>query len=129
MASGTLLIAEDDGFLQEVLADFFAEADFDVLTADNGFEAILELNAESARIDAIVTDIQLGAGPSGWDVGRRARRIIPHVPIVYISGDSLHEWPTQGVPGSVCLAKPFAPSEIIAKITALLKNDPGIGAA
>jgi hypothetical protein len=32
------------------------------------------------------------------------------MPVVYITGDSTHDWSSKGVPDSVVIAKPFAPA-------------------
>ena len=34
---------------------------------------------------AIVTDIRLGHGPSGWEIARGAREQAPKIPVIYIS--------------------------------------------
>ena len=49
-----------------------------------------------------------------------ARELAPAMPIVYMSGDSTHEWASQGVPGSVMLAKPFAPAQLVTAVATLV---------
>ena len=65
-------------------------------------------------------DIRLGAGPDGWAVARRARELVPTMPVVYMSGDSSPEWSSKGVPNSLMVAKPFAPAQIITAVSTLL---------
>ena len=84
-------------------------ANFEVVAADNVRDALAELNADAVRFDAVITDIRLGSGANGWDIGRRARDLIPDMPIVYLSGDSGHDWRSMGVPNRVMIAKPFVP--------------------
>lgn len=70
----------------------------------------------------MVTDINLGAGAStGWAVGQHARELNPEMPIVYVTGDSAHEWPSPGVPHSVVLPKPFAPADLVVAMAGLRK--------
>ncbi len=78
----------------------------------NGNRAIAELDADAARFKAVVTDIRLGKGPDGWDVGRRARELVSDMSVVYVSGDSTHDWSSKGVPESVVILKPFAPTQL-----------------
>lgn len=71
-------------------------------------------------VRGLITDVDLGGGPSGWDVARHAREILPDIPVIYITGGSADEWSAQGVPGSILVAKPFAPAQIISAIASLL---------
>src|ERR1700712_1574832 len=96
-----LLLAEDDKPLQELVKEVLLEAGFAVVIASNGRQALAEIEAHKDQLTAVVTDIRLGEGPDGWDVGRRARLLSPYMPVVYISGDSINEWPLNGVSNSV----------------------------
>jgi hypothetical protein len=42
------------------------------------------------------------------------------MPIVYITGDSTHEWASKGVPDSVVLLKPFAPLQLSTAVSTLI---------
>jgi hypothetical protein len=44
------------------------------------------------------------------------------LPVVYMSGDSAHEWSANGVPESVILQKPFVLVQLITAITTLLNQ-------
>ena len=98
------------------------EAGFALVVATDGRQALAEIEADVARFRAVVTDIRLGQGPTGWDVARRAREILPEMPVVYVSGDSAHEWSAQGVPGSVMVQKPFVSAQIITALSTLLNQ-------
>ena len=108
-----------------MLEEELADAGFDLTTAADGQQALAELEADTARFRAVLTDIRLGQGPSGWDVARRAREIVAEMPVVYVSGDSAHEWAAQGVPNSVMVAKPFVPAQIITALATLLNQSGG----
>ena len=85
-----------------------------------GTKALAEFQAGASRFRAVITDIRLGAGPDGWAVARRARELVPNMPVVYMSGDSAPEWSSKGVPNSLMVAKPFAPAQIITAVSTLL---------
>jgi DNA-binding LytR/AlgR family response regulator len=68
----------------------------------------------------LVTDIRMGATPSGWDVAQQAREKFPALAVVYVTGDSITEWPSNGVPQSTVLQKPFASAELVAALANLL---------
>lgn len=115
-----LLLVEDDHTLQAVLEVALSEEGFEVVVSSSGTAAIHELDEGRTQFKAIVTDIRLGKGPNGWDVGRRAREVFSGIPVVYMSGDSAHEWSANGVPESVMLQKPFVIAQLITAVTNLL---------
>jgi DNA-binding response OmpR family regulator len=115
-----LLVVEDELHIQDLLKSALADAGFDVITACDGKQAIAELSTEAGRFKAVITDIRLGTGPDGWEVGRHARELVPDISVVYVTGDSGHAWPSRGVPGSVLVSKPFALAQIITAVSTLL---------
>ena len=117
-----LLLVEDDTNLQTVLEIALSENGFEVVVAGNGEEALAELDADGARFKGVVTDIRLGAGPTGWDIGHRAREVVSGIPVVYMSGDSSHEWSANGVPESVMLQKPFVIAQLTTALATLLNQ-------
>ena len=40
--------------------------------------------------------------------------------VLYVSGDSAHEWTARGVPNSAMVAKPFVDAQIITALATLL---------
>lgn len=117
-----VLLAEDEVLIRMLLEEELTEAGFQVVPAADGKQAEAALEAEAARVRAIVTDIRLGRGPSGWDIARRAREQEPSVAVVYVSGDSVHEWAAKGVPNSVMVSKPFVPVQVITALSTLLNK-------
>jgi DNA-binding response OmpR family regulator len=122
MKPALLLLVEDDALIQEVLHAELTEAGFEVVITHNGAEAFAELDADAARFKAVITDIKLGSELDGWDVGRHARELVSDMPVIYLSGDSSHDWSSKGVPESVMIAKPFAPTQLITTISMLITN-------
>lgn len=117
-----LLVAEDEALLRDFLEDGLAENGFGVVLAKDGAEALRELEARADQLRGLVTDIRLGIGPNGWEIAHRARELVPNLPIVYISGDSLHEWSANGVPESVILQKPFILAQLVTALTNLMNK-------
>ncbi|OYX67819.1 MAG: response regulator [Caulobacter sp. 32-67-35] len=118
-SSVVLLLIEDEVLIIDVLADALTDSGYEVVKAQNGTEALAEIEADASRFRAIITDIKLGSGPNGWEIAQRAREIVAQMPIVYMSGDSSHEWSSKGVPGSVVLAKPFATGQLVTAVSTL----------
>ena len=115
-----LFLVEDDALIRDLLEASLTEAGFEVVEVSCGTKALAHFDADAARFRAVITDIRLGAGPDGWAVARRARELVPTMPVVYMSGDSSPEWSSKGVPNSLMVAKPFAPARIITAVSTLL---------
>lgn len=117
-----LLIVEDERLLHLFLEDVLTAAGFAVVLSANGDDGLAELDADIGRFSGLITDIRLGSKANGWDVARHARELNPSIPVVYMTGDSSHEWAAQGVPGSVVLTKPFAEAQLITAISQLMNT-------
>jgi hypothetical protein len=46
----------------------------------------------------MVTDINLGHGPSGWDVAKRARELNRAVTVIYVTSAGGHDWQRRAFP-------------------------------
>jgi hypothetical protein len=57
-----------------------------------GGKPLSELEADASRFNGLITDINLGKGPDGWEVARRAREFIPTLLVVYMSGHGAVDW-------------------------------------
>lgn len=118
----SLLLVDDELLIVHMLEDALKEAGYTVLTAGTGDGAVAALSGAEDSLAGLITDIKLGAGPDGWDVARHARELKPGFPIVYMTGDSSHDWSARGVPNSVVVSKPFAPAQIVTAISGLLND-------
>ena len=115
-----LLLVEDHTLIQNALHDALTAAGYEVAVASDGRKALRQLKTDPDRFGGVITDIGLGAGPDGWEVGHRARELSPHIPVVYISGQRGGDWAANGVPNSVMAPKPFNVAQIVAAISTLL---------
>jgi DNA-binding NtrC family response regulator len=84
MRPATLLIIEDEERMRRLLELVLKQEGYELMLADSGEEGIRLLN-NGTRIDLIVTDLQLGHS-SGLDVLEAAKRVLPGVPVVIITG-------------------------------------------
>lgn len=115
----SLLIVEDNSLVARTLSEALEESGFLVSLCGTGFDALNYIEMEPS-LSAVVTDIRLGEGPTGWEVARRVRECFPEAPVVYISGDGSGDYGDEAVPNSVILRKPFRPSELVSMVAALL---------
>lgn len=126
MTTSVVLLAEDEVLLVPNLEDALIEAGYEIVFVANGTQAIEELEKGITRFRGLITDIRMGAGPSGWDVAHRARELSPTIPIVYMTGDSAAAWAANGVPNSVYLQKPFTMTQLVTAISQLITQSDAI---
>jgi DNA-binding response OmpR family regulator len=117
-----LLLVEDETLPHDIIEEGLSDAGFELVIKGSGREAIAELDANASRFRAVLTDIRLGEGPSGWEVGRHARHLVPDMPVIYLSGDSAIDWSAEGVPESVMVKKPFVLAQLVTAITTLMNK-------
>lgn len=115
-----LLIVDDEPLILMMLVDAFEEAGFVITASSNGEDAIKQL--ELWNFAAVVTDIRLGAGPSGWDVARVARQRDPSILVIYMTGDSGADWVSEGISKSVIVQKPFSLTRMLNAVADLSKT-------
>lgn len=104
----TILIAEDDVFLREMIAAMLAIHGYRVVVAADGKEALASLRG--GGIVALVTDIVMPGGLDGWALAEQARAIDPDIAVVYSSSRPAD--PTRQVAGSLYLRKPYPPDAV-----------------
>jgi DNA-binding response OmpR family regulator len=107
--SRTILVVEDEWLLRDELAHALRADGWAVLEAATG-EAAVEI-LQHNRIDALLTDIQLGGSLNGWDVAEVGRAANATAYVIYISGNT--ECSRQ-VAASHFFKKPYSPAAIVA---------------
>lgn len=118
-ADALVLLAEDEPTIRMLLEEMLEDAGLKTVAVANGHQALVELEDDATRFQAVVTDIWLGRSPDGWEVARRARELIPTMPVLYLSGNSAHKWAARGVPNSLMVGKPYTASQIVTALRTL----------
>lgn len=119
-----VLLVDDEHLILDLLDAVLEDGGFRVMATGNAHEAVAILENQAREIAGLVVDINLGAGIKGWDIAKRARELNNRLPVVYMSGDSAHEWAAQGVPQSQMICKPFAPAQVVVALAALANGAP-----
>jgi CheY-like chemotaxis protein len=120
--SSVLLLVEDESLVAMALEDALEAGGYSVQLASSGAEAIGLLQMDQSSFCGLITDIQLGPGPDGWEVAREARRHNHSIPVVYTTANSADCWPIEGVPQSVLVPKPYASAQVITAISSLITD-------
>ena len=79
-----VLLVEDDELIRDILGEALDEAGLDTVRTPTAEAALELMGGDAPRV--MVTDINLGSGMDGLELGRAARQRFPDLPIVYISG-------------------------------------------
>jgi PAS domain S-box-containing protein len=121
-SKATVLLAEDDPDVREMLTLLLRTAGHTVLQAENPGQALAAAQSYPGRIDLLLTDVVMPGG-TGSDLARCVAAARPHLRILYISGYPEYGATSGNVlePGVPFLAKPFTRDVLIQKINELLK--------
>ncbi|RWB72543.1 MAG: response regulator [Mesorhizobium sp.] len=122
MSIGAVLVVEDETMILLDLESALEEAGFQVVGVGTAAEAITAFDADPGNFKALLSDIRLGPGLSGWEVARHVRQTNSTIPVVYVSGDSAGQWGAEGVPNSIMISKPFFLPQVITAISTLLNE-------
>ena len=116
-----VLLAEDDRFIREGLAEILRSEGYRVFQAEDG-EAALEL-FEAEPPDFVCLDIMMPK-LSGYDACKRMRATRPLVPIIFISAKSEEIDKVVGLElgADDFIVKPFGVKEVVARIRAITRR-------
>jgi CheY-like chemotaxis protein len=110
------LLAEDEMLVREVVAEDLIEAGFEVTAVGNADEALAAIESELS-FDLLFTDIRMPGDIDGWELGRRARALIPDLRIVYATGYSETINPLQEHERMV--QKPYGYKDMLSRLESL----------
>jgi DNA-binding response OmpR family regulator len=122
LLEAVVIVVEDEELLQVSIHKSLKDGGFDVLTVASADEAVALLKSGVVKYSALVIDIILKDGGSGWDVARLAREIDPSLAVIYATSASAHDWRLNGVPNSIFLQKPFALAQLVKSVSQLLPS-------
>lgn len=118
-----MLVVEDEPAMCDLLADIVEGEGFSTRCVRTDVQAYDTIHREAA-FACMIVDVNLGRGGTGYDVARYARRIEPALPVIYVSGQTNPEsFRLHGVPGSLFLAKPFTPQELLEQVRRLVGDN------
>jgi two-component system, cell cycle sensor histidine kinase and response regulator CckA len=128
--SETILLAEDEAVVRDLVCEILEQAGYTVLAAADGREALRLSKEHKGEIDLMVTDVVM-PGLSGRDVAERLWLSRPDTKVLYISGYTDVAVFDPGVldPGSAFLQKPFSSADLAQKVREVLDASRAASAA
>lgn len=116
----TILVVEDENSIQRVVRTYLESAGYQVLTTDNGPDALAM--ADAHRPDLIVLDLNL-PGMDGMEVAARVRQK-SDVYILMLTARTEERDRVAGlqIGADDYLTKPFSPREMVARVEAILRR-------
>jgi CheY-like chemotaxis protein len=116
-----ILIAEDEPDIRDLVMFTLQFAGHEVVTANDGLEAVQM--AETTQPDLVLLDVRMPR-MTGYEACRRLRSApaTRHIPIVFLSAKGQESEINAGLESGAVeyLLKPFAPSELVEQVAALL---------
>lgn len=118
----TILVIEDEPPVLALVAEILKNEGYNVLSAENGKEAIALISGYSGPLDLIVTDVVM-PGLNGRETVERLSEIRPDIPVVFMSGYSDNISITRNSAGGVAfISKPFTPATLVLKVKEALNR-------
>lgn len=120
----TILVVDDDPHIRQLLVFAFGKAGLDTIEAQDGEEAIAQVEAHSPNL--VILDINMPR-MDGLEVCRRLRAA-GEVPILFLSSrdDEIDRVLGIELGGDDYVVKPFSPREVVARSMAILRRTAGM---
>ncbi|WP_338134497.1 MULTISPECIES: response regulator [Bradyrhizobium] len=83
-----VLVVENEALIRSFTEDALSDSGFESCSVHSGEAALSTFRDGRERCRALLTDINLGGGISGWELARQIREITPNFPVVYMTRPS-----------------------------------------
>jgi PAS domain S-box-containing protein len=119
-AHETVLLAEDEPVLRNLVAEVLSESGYRVLLASDGDQALVVARGHGGPIHLLLTDV-LMPGIRGPQLAATLQRERPELKVLFVSGYAEDVTGPGGLPpGTGFLPKPYTPSALTGKVRAVL---------
>jgi PAS domain S-box-containing protein len=120
-AGETILVTEDDAGVRGYVVEALRELNYAVMEADDATAALAIIAQADLRIDLLLTDVVM-PGMNGRELADRARRVMPNIRVLFMTGYSQDAIVHQGRldPDIELLEKPFRSEGLAIRVRALL---------
>lgn len=121
MNKNKILLVDDEPRLRKMVKDFLKRADYEVIEAENGRQAV-DLFFSDSKIDLIILDVMMPE-MNGWEVCRTIRKE-SDVPIIMLTAKGGEHDELQGfdLGADEYISKPFSNKILVARVGAILRR-------
>ncbi len=121
MKKVSILLAEDDPNLGQLLKNYLSVKEYETTLATDGAQAMKVFRKEKFQLcllDVMMPEID------GFTLAREIRAIDPHIPVIFLTAKNLKEDVIEGFKSGAddYLTKPFSMEELIYRIEAILRR-------
>jgi two-component system cell cycle sensor histidine kinase/response regulator CckA len=117
----TVLLVDDEQSVRAIVMRILRRAQYNVIAAENGDEALRLAAAHGGKIDIVVTDMYM-PGMRGPEVVAALGKLRPGLRALFMSGYADQDVGTAVPPGANFLHKPFSGQDLTAAIEAVLRG-------
>ncbi len=119
----TILLAEDEDGVRQVVAQMLREQGYTVLPANGGAEALRIAESHSGPLQLLVSDVMMPR-MTGPELAERLRGLRPEMRVLFVSGYTDGEIVRDGElePGTDFLQKPFTREQLAVKVREVLRQ-------
>jgi PAS domain S-box-containing protein len=116
-----ILVAEDSTAVRQLTREVLHDSGYTVIEATDGRDAVQRFSENSAKIDLVILDVIM-PNKNGNEVYEAIREIRHNVKVIFTSGYTGDVVLGKGIQDNAFnfLSKPVAPSELLAKVRAVL---------
>jgi DNA-binding response OmpR family regulator len=120
----TILVAEDEGDLREIVCEALKNSGYTVLQAGDGVEALEHIKSNQQSIDLVLTDTVMPR-MGGRELSEEARKLNSNSKFLFLSGYTEDVLIQQGINTgkSHFLEKPFAMKVLLSKVKNILAEE------
>jgi len=120
MANQTIMIVEDDSFVMDIYQTKLSQEGYDIVSANNGMEALKKLEDTQCNPDLMLLDIVMPY-VDGLEVLKKikASERLKNIPVILLTNLSQKEEVGQGLSlgaSDYLIKSHFTPSEVLEKI-------------
>ena len=121
MSKAKILVVDDESRMRKLVRDFLSRADFDVMEAENGEQAV-DIFYTNKDIALILLDVMIPK-MDGWAVCKEIRAVSA-VPIIMLTAKADEKDELKGFELGVdeYIVKPFSPKILVARVEAVLRR-------
>jgi CheY-like chemotaxis protein len=116
-----ILVVDDEPSIRQTSAMVLAGNGYEVRTAGDGFEALVELRQELP--DLIISDLSM-PNMSGFELLSVVRRRFPHIPVIAITGQFNGARPDGLIADAYFSKGHYRPEELFVSISQLIERGP-----